>query len=192
MILVLLGPPGVGKGTQARRICKEYGIEHVSTGQLLREAIRRGTPLGRQVESTIQRGQLVPDQVVVDLVTDVLEVHGGALLDGFPRTLQQAQALDGWLAQRQLSVTLAIEVRVDRQEIYRRLVERARMEGRADDSPETIARRLEVYDSQTRPLVQYYRSQGQLASVDGTGGPEEVFQRIRRLVDKALEDDARP
>lgn len=186
MILVLLGPPGVGKGTQSRRLCKEYRIVHLSTGQLLRQAVQRGDELGGRVARIIQAGQLVPDQIVIELVTEYLRQHPDCLLDGFPRTVSQAEALDRWLAERQAQVELVVELQVQRAEIVRRLLERARIEGRADDTPTTIAKRLDVYHRQTHPVAEYYRRQGRLATADGNGGPEEVFQRIRQLIDQRL------
>jgi adenylate kinase len=185
MIIVLLGPPGVGKGTQARRVCKQYKIPHVSTGELLRAAIREGISLGQEVAKYMDRGKLVPDQIVVDLVADAVVHHPeGCLLDGFPRTIVQAEQLEEMLDRAGTQVTVVIELQVPRAEIERRLLERARIEGRVDDTPAAIAHRLEVYQERTEPLIEYYSERNCLVSVNGAGPPEDVFQRIRELVDQ--------
>jgi len=184
MIIVLLGPPGVGKGTQSRRICQQYRIPHVSTGELLRQAIREGNPLGQEVAKYMDHGQLAPDQIVIDLVADVLIHHPeGCLLDGFPRTIPQAEQLEKMLGRVGAAVTVVIELKVPRTEIERRLLERARIEGRVDDTPEAIARRLEVYTLRTEPLIDFYRQRDSLASINGAGPPEDVFQRICEIID---------
>lgn len=184
MIIVLLGPPGVGKGTQSRRICKQYQIPHVSTGELLRQAIREGNRLGQEVAKYMDHGQLAPDQIVIDLVADVLVNHPeGCLLDGFPRTIPQADQLEQMLGRVGTAVTVVVEMRVPRAEIERRLLERARIEGRVDDTPEAIARRLEVYQERTEPLIDFYGRLGRLESISGLGPPEDVFQRICQVID---------
>jgi adenylate kinase len=186
MIIVLLGPPGVGKGTQSRRICKHYSLPHLSTGDLLRTAMRADTPLGREVAQFMNQGQLVPDQIVVDLVDEYLAGHPeGCLLDGFPRTIPQAMKLQEILDRLGMRITVCIELRVSPAEIERRLLERARIEGRLDDTPEAIGRRMEVYQQRTRPLIDFYQRHDCFASLEGAGPPEDVFQRIRRVIDTA-------
>lgn len=185
MLVVFLGPPGAGKGTQAKRLINDLEIVHLSTGELLRAAVAQGTRLGEQARDFINRGQLVPDHVVVDLIAARLsqpDCDHGCLLDGFPRTLPQARALDHMLADQDRQVDLAIALHVDRDELQRRLAGRAHVENRADDSPETILERLDVYKRQTEPLIDYYRRQGVLTDIDAVGDPDIVFRRIRAAV----------
>jgi adenylate kinase len=185
-LIIFLGPPGVGKGTQAERIRQHFGIPTLSTGDLLRRAKRAGTELGRQVAAFLERGQLVPDQTIIQLVAEQLdrpEHAQGCLLDGFPRTDAQAKALDEYLESRDQAVDLlALELRADAEELFQRLVGRAEIERREDDNPQTIRQRMHVYSSQTLPLVDYYRRRGQLEVVDAMGTPDEVFERIERSI----------
>ncbi len=185
MLVVFIGPPGAGKGTQARRLAADLGVPHLSTGDILRHAIERDTPLGRQAASFMNQGRLVPDSVVIDIVGQRIaepDCAGGCLLDGFPRTIEQARALDELLQGRAASIDIVLELRVDRKELLRRMLSRSQLEGRADDTPETIAQRFEVYGRQTEPLLDFYRDRKVLRSVDGMGTPDEVFARIRACV----------
>jgi adenylate kinase len=185
MFIVFLGPPGGGKGTQAQRLSQALEIPHLSTGSMLREARGQGSDLGRSVAAYLDQGCLVPDEVIVDVVTRRLEspdCGAGCILDGFPRTAGQAQALDEFLSHRQRQVDLVLELAVDEAELSRRILARADLENRSDDTPGTIARRLEIYRTQTAPLVDYYQQRGQLRSIDGTGTPDEVFARIEDRV----------
>ena len=185
MNLLILGPQGAGKGTQATRIGAEYGIAHVSTGDMLRAAVARGTELGRRVQPIMERGDLVPDALMVDLIRERLgerDAVRGFVLDGFPRTLGQAEALDAMLREiaRELDVVLVLEVPDG--VATERMLERARIEGRADDTPEAITRRLENYHAQTAPLVEWYRARDKVAPIDGVPEIDEVWHQIRAVL----------
>jgi adenylate kinase len=183
MLIILLGPPGVGKGTQCRRLAARFGWTVISTGEQLRAAIRNRTPLGAEAKAYIDAGQLVPDEVMNGLVREIL-AHTAAdqdvLFDGFPRTMEQAQALDDYSYSADFHRTIrhVLLLTVDEAELRRRLMDRATKEGRSDDTPATITTRLETYHRQTEPLIQYYRSRGLLREVRGDGTPDEVFARI--------------
>jgi adenylate kinase len=184
-VIILLGPPGVVKGTQATRIKDLLSLSSFSTGDLLRQAKESGSDLGQQVAQYIDSGQLVPDDVVLQVVADELDsprYAKGCLLDGFPRTVAQAEALDRYLHDRREEVDLVLELRADTEELVRRILKRAEIEGRADDTLETVQRRMQVYHAQTAPLVAYYEGRGNLRSIDGEGTPEEVSDRIRETI----------
>ena len=177
--LLIVGPPGAGKGTQAAMVARALGIPHISTGEMLRGHVARGTELGKQAKSIMESGALVPDSIVIAMVKDRLAADDAAcgfLLDGFPRTAAQAEALDREVADRPLETVLSLEV--DEEEVVRRLLKRAEIEGRSDDTEETIRNRMAVYRAQTEPLLAYYRDGGVLRPVDGMGTIEEIFSRI--------------
>ena len=179
MILVFLGPPGVGKGTQAALLCRAQGLRHVSTGDLLREAVKSGSELGCKAKEFMDRGDLVPDEVILGLVREVMDGHpGGILFDGFPRTTRQADALGELAAERGRSVGAVIRLVADEDEIVRRMLAR----GRADDSEETARHRLQVYLQNTAPLVEYYGKRGLLREVDGMGAIEDIHARVKAAV----------
>jgi adenylate kinase len=185
--LLLLGPPGVGKGTQAQRLIDALGIPQISTGEMLRAAVAAGTPVGREAKGYMDGGQLVPDAVVIGVARERLgkpDARKGFILDGFPRTVPQAEALDRMLAELGVRLERCVALTADREELVERLLLRARKEGRADDNEQTIRTRMKVYDDQTSPLLAYYRKQGILAEVDGVGDIEEIAERVR----EALED----
>jgi adenylate kinase len=177
MLIVLIGPPGAGKGTQAALLVERLDIPHLSTGDMLRRAKQRGTELGKQVAQYIDQGLLVPDDVMIRLVGQRLaepDCRDGCLLDGFPRTIPQAEGLDAELAKQGRQLDLVLELACDPAELTRRLLERAKKEGRADDTPQTIARRQKTYHDQTAPLLDYYRQRGLLRTVNGMQPPQEV------------------
>jgi len=179
--LLLLGPPGAGKGTQARRLKARLGIPQISTGEILRAAQAAGTETGRRVKELMERGELVPDTVVIRVVEERLaqpDAQNGFILDGFPRTLEQAKALDALLAKLGLRLERCVAIQVDEDKLVDRLLQRSKLEHRTDDDEPTIRKRMEVYRERTAPLIAYYRSRGSLTEVDGLGTVEQVGQRI--------------
>ena len=191
MRLILLGPPGAGKGTQAQHLVAKYGLLQLSTGDMLRAAVKAGTPLGQQVQDIMARGALVPDDIVVEIVGQRIEqpdARKGFILDGFPRTVPQAVALDRMLAERGLSLDGVVELRVDEDALVRRIESRiAAMKAqgeplRDDDSPEVLHRRLAAYRDQTAPLITYYQLQSVLRSVDGMAHITEVAAMIEQVL----------
>jgi len=180
--LLLLGPPGAGKGTQAIRLAARLGVPHVSTGDLLRAAVKAGTPLGREAKGFMDRGELVPDSVVIGVAVERIaqpDAKQGFVLDGFPRTIPQAEALDAELARMGMQLDRCTALEVDEEELIARLLKRAQIEGRADDNEATIRNRMRVYRTQTAPLIAYYRGKGVLRELDGSGPVEVVEQRIQ-------------
>lgn len=188
MRIVLLGPPGSGKGTQAALLHDQLGLVHISTGVLLRDAVGRGTELGRKAKGYMDAGELVPDDLVLDLLEQRLgrdDVSSGFILDGYPRNLAQVEALENVLDRIGQPVDIAITVAVDEGEIVERLSKRAIEEGRSDDTEEVIRNRMRVYDGQTAPVAQHYAARGQLRKVNGMGEIGEVRQRMMAAVNLA-------
>jgi len=213
MNLILLGPPGAGKGTQAQMIVERYHISQISTGDILRRAVKEGSPLGKKAKSFMDEGQLVPDEVVIGIIDERLrasDCNPGFILDGFPRTIAQAEALQPILTQMGKSIDHVINIEVDPEELVRRLTGRRTCKNcgamfhihfhrpkveeicdrcggtlyqREDDKEETIRIRLNEYQKETAPLIQYYRLKTYLRSIQGVGGQEEIFKRIVRLLD---------
>jgi adenylate kinase len=178
MRIILIGPPGAGKGTQCQKLVEHLRVPHLSTGEMLRAAVRAGTPEGVQAAAYMDQGQLVPDLIILGMVTKRLEAadcRDGCLLDGFPRTLPQAATLDDLLERRAMSVDGVIELAVPRDELVRRMLARRR----ADDNPEVFAKRIASFEVQTAPLLDYYQRQGKLASIDGLGTADEIFERVK-------------
>lgn len=179
MRLLLIGAPGSGKGTQAQRLAKHFGVEHLATGEMLRQEVRAGTPLGQQVESILAAGDLVSDELIEDLLHDRLiaaSQAGGYVLDGFPRTLHQAERAFQIAVEAGATLHSVIHLDVPADVLLERML--ARGQDRADDTERTIRHRLEVYDRQTTPLIDYYAGRGILVSVNGTGSPDDVFETI--------------
>ena len=181
MNLILFGPPAAGKGTQAKRLVDGRGMVQLSTGDMLRAAIASGSDLGKRVEGVMQRGDLVTDDIVIALIEERLpqaEAAGGAIFDGFPRTLAQAQALDAMLAGRGSRIDLVLRLKVDDAQLVQRVAGRFAESGRADDNPESFKVRLGAYNGQTAPLLPYYQHQNKLVEIDGMGSIDEVAAAI--------------
>lgn len=181
MRLVLVGPPGAGKGTQAARLAEHFGVPAISTGDIFRANVKNETELGRKAQEYMNAGALVPDEVTNAMVKDRLsqdDVTDGFLLDGYPRNPEQAAELDGMLAQRGEELTAVLEITADHDVVTQRLLKRAAIEGRADDTEDVIRERLRVYEESTAPLASFYADRGLLTSVDGIGEVDEVTARI--------------
>lgn len=186
--VVIFGAPGSGKGTQSERLINEYGLYHISTGEVLRDHIARGTELGKIADSYISQGQLIPDDLMIDILENVLdnnpETKEGVIFDGFPRTIPQADALTKMLERRNSKVDAVVGLEVDDDELTDRLLKRGKESGRSDDNLDTIARRLEVYHSTTSPLRDYYMSKGNYHGIEGSGSIDDIFSTIKQSLDK--------
>ena len=179
--IVLLGPPGAGKGTQAAAIVEALGIPHISTGDMLRAAVKAGTPVGLKAKAVMDAGELVSDEIVIGIAEERLsqeDAKNGFLLDGFPRTLAQAEALEALLDRLGAKLDCCLALTVDNEAVVTRLLKRAEIEGRADDNEETIRERMRVYDRETAPLLEFYRERNLLIEVSGMGTIEEVGERV--------------
>lgn len=179
LLTILLGPPGAGKGTQAQLLSERTGMLHIATGDILRAEVAAGTDLGRDAKSYMDRGDLVPDHVMIGIIESRLresDAQDGVILDGFPRTVVQAQALDEALQRLERNVDLAVSLKVSEPVLVDRIAGRG--EGRADDRPESVKRRLQVYWEQTAPVLDYYRETGRLKEVEGERAPEEVLSLV--------------
>ncbi len=188
MNIVLFGPPGAGKGTQSKILTQTRGLPQLSTGEMLRAAIEAGTPLGLAVKAQMARGELVPDETVIRIIAeryDQPDCRNGAVFDGFPRTIPQAQALDAMLAERGRRIDLVLELKVDDAVLLSRVEARIKAGGvlRSDDTPETLAHRLGVYYKNTAPLIEYYKAQGILRTVDGMAPVDAVTAQIAAVLD---------
>ena len=183
--LLLLGPPGAGKGTQAAEIRRALQVPHGSTRDMLREAVEKGTEVGERAKAVMESGKLVSDEIVIGIARDRLQqpdAAKGFILDGFPRTIAQAEALDGLLADLKMPLDACIAITVDTEAIVARLLKRAQIEGRADDNEATIRERMKEYDAKTAPLLDYYRKRGLLEEVDGMGDVAEVTARLMEVI----------
>ncbi len=188
--LVIFGAPGSGKGTQSEKLIEEYGLFHISTGDVLRDHIARGTELGKVADSFISKGQLIPDELMIDILANVLDSNpatkNGVIFDGFPRTTPQAKALKKMLADRKSKVHAVVGLEVEDSELIDRLIKRGEQSGRSDDNLETITRRLEVYHSQTSPLREYYTAEGKYHAIEGSGSIDDIFETIKTSISGAF------
>ena len=183
MNIILFGPPGAGKGTQAEKISSHFNLPHLSTGNIFRENIKNETPLGKKVKSIMDSGNLVPDETVVELVASELDkpkYDNGVVLDGFPRTVAQAEALENYLKGNDKQIDTFITLEVPEDELISRILSRG--EGRSDDTPEKVKTRLQVYRNETRPVMDFYDEKGAVQKIDGVGSIDEIFNRIKKAI----------
>lgn len=186
--IVIFGAPGSGKGTQSDKIIENYHLFHISTGDVLRDNIRRGTELGKTAKGYIDQGQLVPDELIIDILAQVLDENKdkaseGMIFDGFPRTIPQAEALEQLLADRGTRIDAVVGLEVPEEELIKRILLRGQQSGRADDNEETARKRLEVYHNQTSPLKAYYEEQGKYRAINGLGTIDGIFELIKEVLD---------
>ena len=186
--IVIFGAPGSGKGTQSDKLIDHYHLFHISTGDVLRDNIRRGTELGKTAKGYIDQGQLVPDELIIDILAQVLDENKdkaseGVIFDGFPRTIPQAEALEQLLADRGTQIDAVVGLEVPEEELIQRILLRGKMSGRADDNEETARKRLEVYHNQTSPLKAYYQEQGKYRAINGLGSIDGIFDLIKAELD---------
>ncbi len=185
--IVIFGAPGSGKGTQSEKMIEKYGLGHISTGDVLRDQIKRGTELGKTAKGYIDNGQLIPDDLMVSILANVYDSfgkeHKGVIFDGFPRTIPQAQALKDMLAKRGHKVAAMIELDVPEDELMKRLIKRGQESGRSDDNEETIKKRLTVYHNQTSPLIEWYEKEGIHHHINGLGELDRIFGDICAVID---------
>ena len=185
--IVIFGAPGSGKGTQSERIVEKYGINHISTGDVLRAEIKNGTELGKTAKGYIDQGQLIPDELMIDILASVFDSFKdskGVIFDGFPRTIAQAEALKKMLAERGQDVSVMVDLEVPEDELMVRLIKRGKDSGRADDNEETIKKRLHVYHSQTAPLIDWYKNEKKYQHINGLGTMEGISAEICEAIDK--------
>ncbi|MDR1783780.1 MAG: adenylate kinase [Dysgonamonadaceae bacterium] len=185
--VVIFGAPGSGKGTQSELLIQKYGLLHISTGEILREEIKKETELGKTANEFISQGHLVPDELILKIIEGILDNNPkakGFIFDGFPRTLAQGKALDEMLRKRESSVVAVLNLSVEEKELVARLINRGKETGRTDDNIETIANRLKVYHTQTEPLLDYYKKKGKLFNIKGKSTIEEVFEGIIEVLDR--------
>jgi len=185
--IVIFGAPGSGKGTQSDKLIDKYGLEHISTGDVLRSEIKRGTELGKTAQQYIDQGQLIPDDLMVSILANVYDSfgreHKGVIFDGFPRTIPQAEALKQMLNERGDKIAAMLELDVPEDELMKRLILRGQQSGRADDNEETIKKRLVVYHQQTQPLIKWYKQEGLHHHIDGMGDLDRIFADICAVID---------
>lgn len=189
--IIICGAPGSGKGTQSDLITKKYNLMHLSSGDILRKEIAKGTELGREIDRVISDGQLVEDEIITQLIEKKIDnldknLYKGVILDGFPRTLGQAEALEEIFRKRGTCMNVLLDLQVEEQELINRLLNRGKTSGRSDDNLETIQKRLTVHKNQTKPIVEFYKNLGKYVSIHGMGSLDEIFERISAVIDKAI------
>jgi Adenylate kinase and related kinases len=188
--IIICGAPGCGKGTQSDLIVEKYNLKHLSTGDLLRKEIAEKSELGIVAESFISKGNLVPDEMIINILAKNIEAFGddinGIILDGFPRTLAQAEALETVMSKNSKEISVLVDLSVKKEELIDRLLKRGQTSGRSDDNMETITKRLEVYETQTAPVSQFYKNLNKYAAIDGMGTIDEIFGRIASVLDSKL------
>ncbi|MGQ1889668.1 adenylate kinase [Thermophagus sp. OGC60D27] len=186
--VVIFGPPGSGKGTQSEKIIAKYGFAHISTGDILRQEIKEQTELGKQAKAFIDKGELVPDATIIDMLEKKLEsltTAQGVIFDGFPRTVDQAGALKKMLRKRGEDVNVMLNLEVQREELIQRLLKRGEVSGRSDDNLETIEKRIRVYEEQTAPVIEFYKAEGSYHAILGEGAIDDIFGRISSAIENA-------
>ena len=187
--VVIFGAPGSGKGTQSELIIKEFGLAHISTGDVLRANIANGTELGKTAKQYMDNGQLVPDSLIIDILASTLDSKGkdinGVIFDGFPRTIAQAEALNAMLKERGTQINVVVGLEVEEDELIKRIVERGKTSGRSDDNAETAKKRLATYFGQTLPLKEFYIKEGKYASIEGMGSIDSIFANIKKAIENA-------
>lgn len=185
--IVIFGPPGSGKGTQSENLIKKYELEHISTGDLLRHEIETNTQLGALAKKHMDKGELVPDEVIIGMIDSFLDKNigkvKGVIFDGFPRTVAQAEALKSLLSSYKADVSVMLNLEVPDAELLTRLIERGKTSGRSDDNEETIKKRISVYNAQTKPVIDFYKKDGKLANIKGVGAIDAIFAEICKAVD---------
>jgi len=190
--IILFGAPGSGKGTQSKLIAQKYHLKHISTGELLRTEMKKQSELGKIAENYILKGNLLPDEIIMDIliknIDDDLKNYNGILFDGFPRTLPQAEMLEKILHERNTEITLLIDLKVNEEELIQRLLKRAEIEGRNDDKPDIIKKRLEIYVQNAEPINEFYKKLNKYIAIDGVGTVEEVFSRIEKVINSKLNE----
>lgn len=185
--IVIFGAPGSGKGTQSAKLVEKYGLKHLSTGDILREEIKADTELGKLADSYMSKGHLVPDELVIDILDNMIGKHSdtkGFIFDGFPRTLAQGEALGKMLEKHGEDIDAVLSLEVEEEELIDRLLKRGQISGRTDDNRETIESRLKVYHSQTEPLKEFYRTKGTLKNIEGIGSIDDIFGSIEKEIDQ--------
>ena len=187
MNIVIFGAPGSGKGTQSEKLIERYGMHHISTGEVLRDHIARKTPIGQIAKTYITQGQLIPDSLMIRILEEIIEnepkAQKGVILDGFPRTIAQAEALDRFMAKHGREVKHVIGLEVPEDELIDRMIKRGQQTGRADDNPETIKNRLKVYHESTTPLREFYKNAGKYRKINGSGSVNDIFEEIAKAID---------
>lgn len=187
MNIVIFGAPGSGKGTQSEKLIERYGLYHISTGEVLRDHIARKTPIGQIAKTYINQGQLIPDSLMIRILEEIIEnepkAQKGVILDGFPRTIAQAEALDRFMAKHGREIEHVIGLEVPEDELIDRMIKRGQQTGRADDNPETIKNRLKVYHESTTPLREFYKNAGKYRKINGSGSVNDIFEEIAKAID---------